>query len=71
MTDAAQVRQSKRYLAALRRRGACFACIHRATTGTAFHCRNNPDRTAVNCGQTPGPKFTFDPTVMGEFADVA
>lgn len=69
MTDAAQHRQAKRYLAALRKRGACFACQHRAQTSNTFHCRNNPERTAFNCVQTPGPKFTFDPTVMQEFAD--
>lgn len=69
MTDAAQVRQSKRYRAALRKRGRCFACLHRAQTDTMFHCRNNPGRNSTNCEQTPGPRFSFDSTVMGEFAD--
>lgn len=70
MSDAAAIRQSKRYLAALRKRGTCFACRHRAETDGQHHCRNNPERTAGECmaGDT-GPKFTFDDSVMGEFRD--
>lgn len=68
MTDVAAIRQSKRYLAALRKRGACFACIHREQTAGTFHCRNNPERTASQCMKSgAGPKFTFDDSVMGEF----
>ena len=70
MTDGAQVRQSKRYLVALRKRGACFACRHRAVTSGQHHCRNNPERTASACMKgDAGPKFTFDDSVMGEFMD--
>lgn len=69
MTDAAQTRQAKRYRAALRKRGACFACIHRACTDGRFHCRNNPARQHPACESDGGVRFKFDETVMGEFRD--
>ena len=71
MTDAAQHRQAKRYAAARRKRGACFACRHRERAGDAFHCRNNPTRQHPACETDGGVRFHFDPTVMGEFADGA
>lgn len=71
MTDAAQIRQRKRYEAARRKRGACFACVHRACTDGRYHCRNNPARQHPACMSDGGVKFTFDDSVMGEFADAA
>lgn len=68
---AAQIRQAKRYRAAIRKKGICSACIHRDQTFGVFHCRNKPDRSGTNCETTPGPGFTFDDSVLKQFADAA
>ena len=68
---AAGRRQAKRYAAAINKRGICSACIHREKSFGLYHCRNKPDRNGDKCDATPGPRFTFDDSVLKEFADVA
>lgn len=69
---AAQIRQAKRYAAAIKKRGICSACVHRDKTLSVHHCRNKEDRSDGAC-ETDGrlPKFTFDDKVLKEFADAA
>jgi hypothetical protein len=64
----AQRKQAKRLAAAIRKRGRCSACIHRDRTLGKFHCRNKEDRNGDNCGNTSGPRFKFDDTVLNELA---
>jgi len=73
---AAQIRQAKRYRAAIRKRGLCSACVHRdrdrVTVFGMSVCSIGQDRLHYHC-ENDGrkPVFTFDPSVLKEFADAA
>lgn len=66
-------RQVKRYMAALRRDGACRFCIHGQESDGAFHCRNAPEKSHGTCMQSPSqfPRFQVVENVLEEFADGA
>lgn len=72
---AAQIRQAKRYKAAIRKQGTCVACIHRDPT-TMFWgrsiCRIGDNRQHPQCEQDgKGLKFEFDDTVLKRFQEAA
>ena len=68
----AQIRQAKRYRAAIKKRGVCSACVHREQSFGVYHCRNAPDRQHPQCERDGKPaRFTFDDSTLGEFADAA
>jgi len=72
---AAQIRQAKRYRAAIEKRGLCCACIHRDRYSAPFgmnHCRLKVERRHPTCQKDGrGPTFEFDATVLDQFADKA
>ena len=73
---AAQVRQAKRYRAAIKKLGLCSACIHRdreKLTAFGMHCCEvGQDRVHLHC-EIDGrkPRFEFDATVLEQFKDAA
>jgi hypothetical protein len=70
--QSAHNRQIKRYTAALKRLGICFACQHREVTLGVIHCRGNGARQAGACARDERqPTFAFDVTVMAQFNDAA
>lgn len=71
---AAQIRQAKRYRAAIEKRGLCCACKHRGTE-TYFGlnvCSVGQQRRHPQC-ETDGRalRFEFDDTVLDQFRDAA
>jgi len=69
---AAQIRQAKRYRAAIEKRGLCCACKNRGTE-TYFGlnvCSVGQQRRHPQC-ETDGkaPRFEFDDTVLAQFQD--
>lgn len=67
---AAQVRQAKRYRAAINREGRCCACKHRDKTFGVWHCQNSPGRQYPQCETDNGVgRFTFDDSVLARFQD--
>lgn len=68
----AQIRQAKRYRAAIQKRGICSACTCREKTFGIWHCRDNPGRAHGMCQQDGRlPQFQFDDEVLKEFRDAA
>ncbi len=72
---AAQIRQAKRYRAAIEKRGLCCACKHRDTENTYFGlnvCGIGQQRRHPQC-DTDGKatRFEFDDTVLEQFRDAA
>lgn len=72
---AAQIRQAKRYKAAIEKRGTCCACKHRARDFSAWGrsvCRLDHGRQYPTC-QRDGrePKFELDDTTLEEFRDAS
>lgn len=72
---AAQIRQAKRYRAAIEKRGTCCACKHRNREVTFWGrnvCRVDTGRQYPACQQDGrGVVFEFDETTLGEFRDDA
>lgn len=70
---AAQIRQAKRYRAAINRRGRCCACVHRDRENTYWGrniCSIGDNRQYPQCEQDGrGKRFTFDDTVLSQFQD--
>ena len=70
---AAQIRQAKRYRAAIEKRGLCCACKHRSDE-TYFGlnvCSIGQQRTHPQCERDgKGLRFTFDDTVLEQFREV-
>jgi hypothetical protein len=71
--ELAKARRLKKRMDAKRAKcGTCCICVHRETTFGEFHCRNKPDRRHPQCEtDCRGPRFTFDDSVLKEFADAA
>lgn len=70
---AAQVRQAKRYRAAIKREGLCSACKHR-DKGTTFWgrsiCRIGDNRQHPQCERDgKGVRFEFDADTLEKFKD--
>ena len=73
---AAQVRQAKRYKAAIKKRGLCSACLHRDRDRlTAFGmncCTLGQDRVSFHCERDGRkPTFEFDAETLEQFKDAA
>lgn len=71
---AAQIRQAKRYKAAIRNQGTCVACKHRSeeTFWGRSICRIGNNRQHPECEKDGrGLKFEFDDSVLQQFADKA
>ena len=70
---AAQMRQAKRYRAAIEKRGVCSACKNRDTENTYFDlyvCKIGQQRTYPQCERDGKPtRFEFDDTVLAQFQD--
>ena len=70
---AAQIRQAKRYRAAIEKRGLCFACKHRSDE-TYFGlnvCSIGQQRRHPQCERDgKGLRFTFDDTVLEQFREL-
>ena len=69
---AAQIRQAKRYKAAIEKRGLCSACKHRdpETYFGVSVCSVGQQRRYPQC-ETDGKatRFEFDDTVLAQFQD--
>ena len=69
---AAQIRQAKRYRAAIEKRGLCCACKHRdpETYFGVSVCGVGQDRQHPKCERDgKAPRFEFDDTVLAQFQD--
>ena len=70
---AAQIRQAKRYRAAIEKRGRCFACLNRDRNNTYFGlnvCSIGQQRTYPQCERDGKAKrFEFDDSVLAQFQD--
>ena len=70
---AAQIRQAKRYRAAIEKLGLCCACKHRDTENTYFGlnvCAIGQQRRHPQCERDGKPtRFEFDDTVLAQFQD--
>lgn len=69
----AQVRQAKRYRAAIEKKGLCSACKHRDKSETFWGrsvCRVGQHRMHPQCDRDgKGVVFVFDETVLDQFKD--
>ena len=74
---AAQIRQAKRYRAAINREGICSACKFREQTFEVWHCKGREERRhtppSVPVCERDGklPRFEFDDSVLERFRDAA
>lgn len=70
---AAQIRQAKRYRAAIEKRGLCCACKHRDKDNTYFGlsvCSIGQQRRHPQCERDGKAKrFEFDDSVLAQFQD--
>lgn len=63
--------QAKRYRAEIRKRGICFACMHREVTFDVHHCRRQPERQGACTSDGQAPRFEFDPEVLKKLTRAA
>lgn len=65
-------RLSKRYRAAIRKRGICCACVHREVTLGVYHCKGQPAWQRGMCSDDRHtPSFALDDLTLEEFRDAA
>ncbi len=71
---AAQMRQARRYMAAIEKRGRCFACLNRDRNNTYFGlnvCSIGQQRRHPQCERDgKGLRFTLDDTVLEQFREL-
>lgn len=72
---AAQIRQAKRYAAAIKKQGVCCGCKHRSRTEQFWGrsvCRIGQQRMHPQCERDgKGVRFEFDPDCLAQFSDAA
>jgi hypothetical protein len=72
---AAEVRQAKRYRAAIKKQGTCVACVHRNRDETFWGraiCKLGDKRQHPQCERDGKDlKFEFDASVLEAFRDAA